>query len=213
MVDPDPDVKTSPTLLHRLRNPVRDQQAWTELVRRYGPRVYRWCLHWHLQEADAQDVTQAVLAKLVVRLQGFEYDPKRSFRAYLKTVARYTWQDLVEDRRRAGVGAGDTAHRELLNGVAARDDLERRLAEEYDRELLEQASAAVRARVEPHTWEAFRLTAVEGLPGAAAAERLGLPVFVVFRARNRVQQMLRKEVVRLQGGAAPDDPAWREDAR
>jgi RNA polymerase sigma-70 factor (ECF subfamily) len=210
-VDSGFDGKTSPTLLLRLRNPVRDQQAWTELVRRYGPLVHRWCRHWNLQEADAQDVTQAVLAKLVVRLREFEYDPKRSFRAYLKTVARYTWQDLVEDRRRAGASAGDTANLELLNGVEARDDLERRLAEEYDRELLEQASASVRARVEPHTWESFRLTAVEGLPGAEAAERLGLTVFVVFKARSKVQQMLRKEVARLEGGEAPDDPGLRED--
>ena len=131
-MEPRSEAKTSPTLLHRLRDPVRDQQAWAELVRRYGPLVYRWCRHWGLQEADVEDVTQAVLAKLVVRLREFEYDPGKSFRAYLKTVARYTWQDLVEDRRRAGAGAGDTAHVELLNGVQARDDLERRLAEEYE---------------------------------------------------------------------------------
>jgi RNA polymerase sigma-70 factor (ECF subfamily) len=186
-----------------LRAPAVDQEAWAELVRRYGPLVYRWCRHWNLQEADAQDVTQAVLAKLVVRLREFEYDPARSFRAYLKTVARFTWQDLVEDRRRAGAGAGDTAHLELLAEVAARDDLARRLDEEYDRELLDRAGERVRSRVEPHTWEAFRLTAHEGLPGAEAAERLGLPVYVVFKARNRVQKMLQDEIAHMEAGQVP----------
>jgi RNA polymerase sigma-70 factor (ECF subfamily) len=193
-----PDQRTSTTLLARLREPGVDQQAWAEFVRRYGPQVYRWCLHWKLQEADAQDVTQAVLARLVVRLRDFEYDPAKSFRAYLRTVAGYAWRDLLEERRRAGAGSGDPAQLERLAQLEAREDLARRLDEEFDRELLEEASARVRARVEPHTWEAFRLTAVEGLPGAAVADQLGLGVYAVFKARSRVQQMLRDVVAELE---------------
>jgi RNA polymerase sigma-70 factor (ECF subfamily) len=195
-----PDQPTSATLLARLRDPAVDPQAWAEFVRRYGPLVYRWCRHWNLQEADAQDVTQDVLARLVVRLRDFEYDPSRSFRAYLKTVAGFVWRDLRERRRRAGVGGGDTAHQERLGAVAAREDLARRLDEEFDRELLEQASERVRARVEPGTWEAFRLTALEGVPGAAAAERLGVGVYAVFQAKSRVRRMLRDEVAALEAG-------------
>ncbi len=181
-----------------------DQQAWAEFVRRYGPLVYRWCCHLNLQEADAQDVTQTVLTKLVVRLREFSYDPQLSFRAYLKTVTRYTWQDLIEDRRRVPVGGGDTSHLELLNNVAARDELERRIEEEYDRELFDMASVQVKARVEPHTWEAFRLTAFDGLPGAEAAKQLGVTVLVVFKARNRVQKMLRDEIARLECSASSE---------
>jgi RNA polymerase sigma-70 factor (ECF subfamily) len=204
--------RTSATLLARLRDPAVDAEAWAEFVRRYGPLVYRWCRHWRLQEADAQDVTQDVLARLVVRLRDFQYDPARCFRAYLRTVAGYAWRDLLADRRRREVARGDTAQRDLLEGVEARDDLARRLDEEYDRELLERATERVRARVEPKTWEAFRLTAVEGLAGAAAAERLGLGVYSVFQARSRVQRMLRQEVADLEaGGPAPAGPSPRGD--
>ena len=195
-----PDQPTSATLLARLRDPAADPQAWAEFVRRYGPLVYRWCRHWNLQEADAQDVTQDVLARLVVRLRDFEYDPAGSFRAYLKTVAGFVWRDLLQRRRKAGVGTGDTAHQERLGAVAARDDLARRLDEEFDRELLERASERVRARVEPGTWEAFRLTALEGVPGAAAAARLGVGVYAVFQAKSRVRRMLRDEVAALEAG-------------
>jgi RNA polymerase sigma-70 factor (ECF subfamily) len=209
-----PDPRTSATLLARLRDPAADAQAWTEFVRRYGPLVYRWCMRWRVQEADAQDVTQEVLARLVVRLRDFEYDPARSFRAYLKTVAGFVWRDLRERRRKGGVGGGDTAHQELLGAVAARDDLARRLDEEFARKLLERATERVRARVEPRTWEAFRLTAVEGLPGAAAAARLGLGVCSVFQARSRVQRMLRQEMADLEaGGPTPAVPAPRGDRR
>jgi RNA polymerase sigma-70 factor (ECF subfamily) len=210
-MDQASELRTSATLLFRLRGPATDQQAWAELVNRYGPLVRGWCLHWRLQEADAQDVTQTVLTKLVARLREFDYDPARSFRAYLKTVARRTWQELVEGRRRAGAGGGDTAHLELLAGVEARDDLARRLDAEYDRELLDAAVARVRARVEPHTWEAFRLTAQEGLSGADAAARLGLSLFVVFKAKSKIRKMLRDEITRLDGGTAAGDPGLRED--
>jgi len=81
----------------------------------------------------------------------------------------------------------------LLQSVEARDDLVQRLAADYDQELLQEAMVRVKERVEPHTWEAFRLTALEGLSGAEAAERLGLKVPTVFKAKSKVQQMLREE--------------------
>lgn len=87
---------------------------------------------------------------------------------------------------------------EALDNVTARDDLSDRLADEFDRELYERAAAAVRARVEPHTWEAFRLTGIDGLSGAEAAARLGMQVATVFKAKSKVQKMLKAEIERLQ---------------
>jgi RNA polymerase sigma-70 factor (ECF subfamily) len=196
-MDHPSNLRTSATLLDRLRRPEIDQEAWGEFVRRYGPLLCHWCHHWRVQEADAQDVTQAVLTRLVVKLRTFEYDATRSFRAYLKTLACYAWRDLLDGRKRAGAGSGDSACLDLLESVEARDDLLRRLDEQYDRELLDEATARVRERVEPHTWEAFRLTALEGLPGADAAARLGMKVFTVFKAKSKVQKMLQEEVARL----------------
>ena len=65
---------TSPTLLGRLGRSPTDQEAWAAFVDRYGPKIYAWCLHWRLQEADAQDVTQAVLLKLARTMARFTYD-------------------------------------------------------------------------------------------------------------------------------------------
>jgi RNA polymerase sigma-70 factor (ECF subfamily) len=177
-------LRTSTTLLERLRQTPAAQAAWGEFVRRYGPLVYGWCRRWRLQEADAEDVSQAVLVKLSEKMRTFCYDPARSFRAYLKTLARYAWCDLLESRRRPCAG-GDGGGLSLLETVEAGDDLVRRLNEQFDRELLEEAETRVRRRVEPHTWEAFRLTAVEGTSGAEAAARLGLKVATVFKAKSR----------------------------
>ena len=51
-------------------------------MRRYRPQVYGWCLKWGLQGADADDVTQQVLVKLIETMRTFRYDPARRFRAW-----------------------------------------------------------------------------------------------------------------------------------
>ena len=194
-----PDARTSLTLLGRLRARGADPAAWAEFVARYQPLLLAWGRRWGLQEADAHDVTQTVLLRLSERLGGFEYDPARSFRGYVKTLARYAWLDLMDLKRRPGAnGSGDTAVLQALDHVAARDDLSEQLADEFDRELYERAAERVRARVEPHTWEAFRLTGLDGLSGADAAGRLKMEVATVFKAKSKVQKMLKDEIQRLQ---------------
>jgi RNA polymerase sigma-70 factor (ECF subfamily) len=191
---------TSPSLLWRLRDPTAQgawQEAWKEFVRRYGPRLYGWCRRWQLQESDAQDVTQTVLVKLFTKIkkQTFKYDPEKRFRAYLKTLVRYAWYEMLRERDHEHVDGSGV--REALATAEARDDLERQLDDQLYRELLAEAMERVRGRVEPHTWEAFWLTAQEGLSGAEVARRLGIQVATVYQAKTKVKKMLREEVARL----------------
>ena len=86
--------------------------------------------------------------------------------------------------------------------MQARDDLVGELDGEFDRDLLDEAMARVRVRVQPHTWQAFHLLAVEGRSGAEAAARLGMTVAAVFVARSKVQKMAREEIRKLEGSAA-----------
>jgi RNA polymerase sigma-70 factor (ECF subfamily) len=192
---------TEPTrvsLLRRLRSDPADQQAWAEFVRRYGGHIYRWCRAWKLQEADAQDVTQTVLIKLADKMRTFQYDPARSFRAYLKTLTYYAWCDFLASRQRPDQASGDSQVLAELQTVAAREDLVQHLHAAFDQEVLEEAMARVQHRVEPHTWAAFRLTALEGVSGADAAARLALKVATVFKAKSKVQKLLQAEVAQLE---------------
>jgi RNA polymerase sigma-70 factor (ECF subfamily) len=191
--------RTSASLLARLRLAPADQAAWAEFVDRYGPKVYGWCRHRRLQEADARDVTQDVLVRLAGKMRGFEYDPARSFRAWLKTLTRHALSDFCDARGRAGAAAGGSAVVDLLQTVEAREDLVRRLDEEFDREVLEEAVARVRVRVTPKSWRVFERTAHEGRSGAEAAAELGMTVAAVFVAKGRVQRLLQEEVRRLEG--------------
>ena len=198
------NLRTSASLLRRVRHDDGDPAAWHEFVARYGPRIHAWCRHWNLQESDAQDVTQEVLLQLLEKLRHFEYDPARSFRAWLKTIVHHAWQDFLARRERAGLGSGDSDVWQGLQSVEARTDLEKQLEELFDREVLEEAMARVRQRVAPHTWEAFRLLTFEGQSGAEVAPRVGMQVTMVYVAKSKVQKLLREENDALEGrGSAP----------
>jgi RNA polymerase sigma factor (sigma-70 family) len=194
------DSKTRITLLGRLARDYYDPAAWSEFVDHYGLRIHSWCRSWGLQDADAQDVTQHVLLKLAARFREFRYDPGLSFRAWLKTLTHHAWQDYLKARKRPGEGSGDSSVLELVANVEAPESLARCIEEASDLELLEEAMARVRLRIEPRTWDAFRLLALNDWSGVQVAQHLGMKVATVFVARSKVTRMIREEVARLDRG-------------
>jgi RNA polymerase sigma factor (sigma-70 family) len=198
MPDDDP-LKTSLTLLGRLRTDPNDQAAWSEFVARYGPRILQWCRGWGLQESDAQDVTQDVLLKLNGRMARFVYDPSGSFRGWLRTLTHHAWRDLTAERRRSGLRVGERGVSELLGNLQAGENLVEQLDAEFRREVMDRAMEQVRRRVSERTWHAFQLTALEGLSGSAAAGRLEMKVARVYGAKSAVKEMIREEVRKLEG--------------
>jgi RNA polymerase sigma factor (sigma-70 family) len=195
----DQESQTGTTLHLLLRDPA-DPQAWKTFVERYGPKVLAWCRQWHLQMADAEDVTQEVLHRLVRHLHRFPYDPgKGRFRGWLKTVARHVWSDFRENRRRAGWGCGDPHIHRLLEDQEERDGLPETLDEEFAFEVYDQAKAHVQLRVSRTTWQAFELLTLQGSSGAQVAAHLHMKVAAVYMAKKRVKDMLTEEIHKLEG--------------
>jgi RNA polymerase sigma-70 factor (ECF subfamily) len=205
-------VLTSPTLLAGLGDPNRREEAWRIFLERYRPLISGWCRRLGLNAADAEDVTGAVLAKLVLALPTFVYDPGLRFRAWLWTVVDHEACDLWrwQARHPADRGVGDCRSRRNLEeseAASAVDDLVRELDETLERDLrlARQIAASVRKRVEPATWQAFWQTAMENRTPRDVAARLGMNVSAVYMAKSRVARMLRDEGARLRsadsGGA------------
>jgi RNA polymerase sigma-70 factor (ECF subfamily) len=194
------DSQTSTTLLRRLRHYPTDAAAWTEFVNRYGRMIYEWCRRWRLQDADAQDVTQNVLLTLAAQMKAFSYDRNGSFRAWLKTITYRSWCQFARKRSKPGGASGGASELDKLCTAEAGADFLAMIEQAGNRELLERATQRIRLRVQPHTWDAFRLMALEGVSGAEAARRLGMKVGTVFVARSKVQRMLQQEIRRLDSG-------------
>ena len=201
------DKPTGPTFFNVIAQP-DDPEAWQRFLLRYGPLIHAWCRGWQLQAADAQDVLQEVLARLYQRLASFQRQRHGSFRAYLKKITHSVLCDQHEANRRPGQGSGDSQVQRLLENLEAATELAQRLDAEFDRAILAEAMARVQRRVEPHTWAAFRLAALEGLPGAAVAERLGLTRASVYVARGRVTALAKETIDKLEqsGPAGESEP-------
>lgn len=184
----NPRSRTRTTLLRRLMDPA-DKEAWREFVEHYGCRIFRWCRRG-LQNADAEDLTQDLLLKLAVEMRTFEYDPTRSFHAWLKAITNNALRNSFRSKLRA---------QKLLDNIAACNALMQELEPEFERELLDEAMARVELRVEEKTWMSFYLTKVKTLSTEEAAQKLDIPMASLRVNRSRVVAMLQKEVRRLEG--------------
>src|SRR5262249_48943869 len=89
----------------------------------YGPRILEWCRQHQLQDADAYDVTQSALYKLVEKLNTVEDDRTKNLRGWLHTVTQNVWQDLIRDRKLRAQGTGNERLERLLEEAMASGEL------------------------------------------------------------------------------------------
>lgn len=192
---PMPD--TRHTLLVQLRDH-GDGAAWSEFLRLYEPVVYRLGRHFGLQDADAHDLVQDVLAAVARSVANWDPDqfPGR-FRNWLFGVAKNSACNLV--RRGAGKqrGAGGTSFVRRLEEIAADDPAETRFELEYRRETFRRAAEIAKRDFEPRAWSLFQRTVLDEEPIAKAATELGYSIGAAYTARSRVLSRLKREVERL----------------
>lgn len=186
---------TSLGLLSRLRH--GDDAAWRRMFGLYTPLMRAWLGPRGLQPADIDDLTQNALAVVLRRLPEFRHNGRPgAFRTWLRGVIG----NVLREHARAAArlpGGEDQLPAEVEDGAS---ELSRRWDAEHDRYVLAGLMGAVRPEFEPATWEAFRLTTLDGRPTADAAAELGLTPNAVRIARSRVLARLRAEADGLLDG-------------
>lgn len=184
--------ETNVSLLGRLSEFPANQGAWSDFVSIYGSHLLEWSKRSGLQDADAEDVTQLILLRLAKVMRSFEYDSNLSFRAWLRTVAQHVWQDFVRTRRNIRWKmVNDEGH---LFSLEAEQDFTNSIESAYDEEMLKKSFDSVRLRVHPQTWEAFKLTTLNEQPSQEVAERLGMKLSLVYKAKSNILKLLQEEM-------------------
>ena len=98
---------TRQSLLLRIRNE-RDADSWSQFVTAYAPLVHGFLRKRGLQDADASDLTQEVLARVAAAIKGFEYNPDEgSFRGWLFTIVENCRRRFAAQQRPGQRGSGD----------------------------------------------------------------------------------------------------------
>ncbi|OWK36409.1 RNA polymerase sigma factor [Fimbriiglobus ruber] len=179
---------TSPTLLDRLRLP-NQPEAWARFVHLYTPLMLTWAQRQGLQEADAADLAQDVLIKLVRLLPTYEKGNGQSFRGWLNRVTANQCRDF---RRRRATRALPTA-----DGLSGADD-ESPVAEleevEYRQAIVRRGLELIRPDFSEKTWKAFTGLMLDGRTAAEVATQLGMTENAVYMARHKVLTRLREEI-------------------
>jgi RNA polymerase sigma-70 factor (ECF subfamily) len=179
---------TPPSLLERLRQSP-EREAWEKFVEMYTPLLVGWTRRLALPDQEAADLIQDIFTVLVEKLPGFDYNPDKSFRAWLKTILRNRWRNLL--RRRATLR--EQGEEGLAEAVAA-DDLRELEAAEYRRYLVQRALDMMRAELQPVTWQACWEFVVQDRPAGEVAAELGVTINAVYLAKSRVLRRLREEL-------------------
>ena len=178
---------TPASLLDRLRSSP-ERSAWEKFVDMYAPLLFAWANRLGRTGHDAADLVQDVLTVLVEKLPQFEYDGRKSFRAWLKTILLNRWRQ----QRRAACNRV-TADGDLAD-VAGPDNVHEFEEDEYRRHLVRRALALMQAEFQPVTWKACWEFVVRDRPAAEVAAELGISVNAVYLAKSRVLRRLRAEL-------------------
>jgi RNA polymerase sigma-70 factor (ECF subfamily) len=186
------------SLLLQCQDPQADE-AWDDFVSRYRPAMLRLIREvFRLQEAEAEDIAQNVLLKLIVTLQKFKYDPEKRFRAWLRTITRNAVRDTLRAKKvRMDSGSGDTKIKQLLDGQPdVVDDFADAVTMEIHRDVLQDAERLVEQRVESRTWKAY-LAMREGRSARDVASEVGMSAAAIYKAKSKVLRMIREEISML----------------
>lgn len=186
---------TPPTLLNRLRDH-QDRHSWQRFFDGYWRLIYAYAVRQGLAPEDAEDIVQEVVTDVFRLMPQFNYDRSRgTFRAYLRTI---THNRIIDHCRRQ-------ARRPTINLEHPADNNGRQPVEEksepaanqfweknWQRNLLQLCLDRVRGEVEPKTFQAFQLYALEGWAAKETAEFLKMTVDSVYAAKSRVTQRVRR---------------------
>ena len=186
--------ETRESLLLRIRDP-SDAVAWEQFVAVYQPLILRLARRRGLQDADAEDLAQQVLASVSRAIGGWEKDHERGrFRSWLLRIARNEIVNAMT-RRRRDLGRGGTSMLERLQQHPADEQaIEELIEDEHRRAVFRWAAEEVRPEFHEGTWLAFWLTTIEALPVEEAAAELGKSVGSVYAARSRVMRRLKEKI-------------------
>ena len=180
-------MNTTPvSLLERLRQP-DNQTAWARFVELYTPLLCYWGRGVGLKEPDVADLIQDVFYILIRKLPEFSYDPKRTFRGWLRTLLINHFRTGLRRRVEQPFAEGaadpvDSAEHETF------------IEKEYRDYLIARSLQVMKTDFQPTTWQACWEHVACGRPVGDVASELGISEKAVYLAKARVLQRLRQEL-------------------
>ena len=195
---------TRKSLLARVRE--GGEIPWREFYATYKPLVYLCGGDCGLTDDEKDELVQKVMCEIFEKdIVGkydpehvpddvaFRHDPARGrFRHYLRQMIRNQARKIIRTRRSAELPLDDALDKRTDDALEAAWD------SEWRRHLLNMALAELKGRVQPETYVAFEMYALQNRPAQEVAEFLNISVASVYTAKNRCVLTLREIVNNLE---------------
>jgi len=180
---------TRKSLLERIRD--GNEISWEEFYQNYRPLILLRGGDLGLAVGEKEELVQIVMAEVFKGRASFLYDRSHGrFRDYLKAIIHNQAVNLLRQRRN-------------VETPLDRDDFvqDNRLEEHWNDEwrghLLQMALAELKNQVEPLTFQAFMLYAVQERKCGEVADFLDISNNSVYVAKSRCLDMLKTIILRL----------------
>jgi RNA polymerase sigma factor (sigma-70 family) len=212
----DEFLPTKRTLLNRLKD-WGDQQSWQEFFDLYSRLIHSVALKAGLTRTEAEEVVQETILTVAKKIGEFRSDPALgSFKGWLMVITRRRIADQFEKRARAGrLAAALPPAQDVAPSASSAEDgtrtstllrvpdpaslnLEAHWEEQWQKHLLNAATARVKAQVSPKQFQAFELYVRREWPVTKVARTLGMSAASVYLAKHRVGSLLKKELKKLE---------------
>ena len=175
---------------------LNDQAAWQQVVHKFGPVVFQWCLASGVSPQDAADIGQEVFEAVSKNLHRFSRtQADQTFVGWLRQITRYKIADFQRRLFQTPDARGGSTFQTMLSSIPGEQDDANSASELSQTELslaLRGTLEATRKQFHPQTWAAFWETAVKDRPAADVAADLDMSAVAVRKAKSRVLRRLRE---------------------
>src|SRR5215468_5783419 len=176
-----------------------DAEAWGTLYREYAPAIFRFCRRALPTREDAEDATMEIFGVKLQKSLG-QYDPTRSFTAWLyRVAANYCWDILRRRKIRQDKETEDVENVPLEHPDPSALDrmIEQRTGEEVRRALAKMGARARMALVMRY----YSDMSYDEIADSLGVRRAFVGV-VLLRARHELRQALEGNTAVAAGGAS-----------
>lgn len=197
---------TKKSLLAKVR--AGDEVSWAEFYAAYKPLILLCGQDCLLTPDENDELVQQVMSEIFRKdIVGkynpdhipddvvFHYDPANGrFRHYLRGIIRNQALKLIR-KRKGTVELNDVSQRIAEPAVDVWDEM---WDEEWKRHVLAMALTELKGHVQPETYVAFEMYAIQERPVQEVADFLGLPIASVYTAKSRCIAALKEIISKLE---------------
>lgn len=173
-----------------------DEISWDEFYSTYRPLIFLRGGDLGLTQTEKEELVQVVMLDFFKGSQDFHYDrSKGRFRDYMRAIISNHAISILRKRRNSEVALEDS------HDFIQPNDMEQVWTEEWQSHMRNMAMEELKNCVEPVTYQAFFMYAIQGQKSKDVAEFIGIALNSVYVAKNRCIEQLKQIIAEMEAEA------------